>query len=45
MKNKKQLTLEQKVRKAEYSRKWRKDNPEKVKEHAKKSRIKNRDIL
>ena len=42
MRNKKTLTPEQKQRKAEYAKEWRKLNPEKVKEHSKKSRIKNR---
>lgn len=40
---KKKLSQEQKQSRAEYSKKWRKNNPEKAAAHAKKSRIKNRD--
>jgi len=39
----KPLTVEQKQRRAEYAREWRKKNPEKVAAHAKKTRIKNRE--
>lgn len=42
MRNKKQLTPEQKARRAETAREWRKNNPEKTKEHSKRTRIKNR---
>lgn len=37
----KPLTPEQKQRRAEYAREWRKRNPEKAAAHAKKTRIKN----
>lgn len=40
---KKELSIDQKKSRAEYARKWRRDNPEKTASHAKKSRIKNKE--
>jgi Recombination endonuclease VII len=42
---KKQLSIEQKRNRAEYARKWRKNNPERTAEHSKRSRLKNRDKI
>ncbi len=42
MMNKKILTQKQRERRTETAREWRKNNPEKIKEHSKRSRIKNR---
>jgi len=41
----KELTPEQKQRRAEYARSWRKRNPDKVREHTRRSRIKNKDKI
>jgi len=43
MRNKKEFTPKQKLRRAEYAREWRKKNPKRVAEHAKRSRIKNKE--
>lgn len=42
---KKILSEDQKLNKAEYARQWRKDNPEAAAEHARKSRIKNKEKM
>ena len=39
---KKELSEEQKIRRAAYAKEWRKRNPEKAKEHSKRTREKNR---
>jgi hypothetical protein len=45
MRTKKELTIEQKAQKAEYAKKWRKNNPEKVSEHARRVRVKNKEKI
>jgi hypothetical protein len=45
MKNKKELTPEQKLQRAEYARKWRRKNPEKASKQSKLYRIRNKEKI